>query len=157
MLENIEITNVAPTIVYVYPQTYTYEEIKKNVNVLHKIADKESNGVIYCLCDNIDYQPNDKIELCYPIDKTQYKKFKSNELKTIPRSDCVCADFIANSYSEVPLALKQLTEFALNQEYKPTNLFCIVYNKEKNQKFTKSSKKAPKYTMKIQIQVEKIT
>lgn len=156
MLENVKIKDISPIRVYVYPTSYTYEEIKKNVNVLHKIADDVSNQVIYCLGNDVDYKPSDKIDICYPIDTDQLEKYKTDEIKSLNRCECISADFVDGSYEEVPIAFKELTEIATNKGYKSTNNFRILYVKEKNPRFIKSSWKAPKYTMELQVIVEKI-
>lgn len=155
MLDNIEIKDISPAIIYSYPKHYTYEEIKSNVDVLHKIADRHSNNTIYCLGYNMNHKCDDTFELCYPILKTFYNKYNRSDLKTLPRYECICADLIATCYDDFLIALEELVKFAHDKGYTTTLPYRIIYTKEKNQLFTKSSKTPPKYAIEIQIPIEK--
>lgn len=57
MFENIEIVSLDPKSVYIFPKRHSYEGIKKNVDIIHKLADTETGGVIFCFGDDLDYKP----------------------------------------------------------------------------------------------------
>lgn len=152
MFENIEIVSLDPKSVYIFPKRHSYEGIKKNVDIIHKLADTETGGVIFCFGDDLDYKPEHEFEICYPMLRNDFKKFNIHEFKVLQRSDVVIGDYIGD-YESIPKALLHLQEYAKQQGYVTCMPFCITYQKGKTAKF---SKNPPPFDMQLSIPVTKI-
>lgn len=137
MLENIEIVNIPPEKVYTFPEKYTYDMLKVNEEVLHKLSNKESNGTLICLGDTFDYTPNASFLVSYPVSKTDLKKHQLHEFQVLPRQDMVFGRF-TGSREDLRESLDLLCEYAENHHRKPVLPYRIVYIRGKNLLFTKT-------------------
>lgn len=152
MFESIEIRSVDPLSVYIFPKRYTFEGIKKNVDILHKLADSETGGKIYCFGDDLNYKPEHDFEICYPMLKNDFKKYNIHDFKVLQRIDAVTGIF-TGKYNEITPGLLQLEKYATEHGYKVLLPYCISYKKGKTPKFSKTP---PPYEMKFVIPVIKI-
>lgn len=151
MFVNIEIMSVDPHSVYIFPNRYTIDGIKKNVDILHKLADAETDGTIFCFGDDLNYSIEKDFEICYPMLKNDYKKYNIHNFKVIQRRDVVIGEY-QGQFEEIATGLHKLKEFAENEGYEIELPYCIVYKKGKKPKF---SKNPPPFVMHFYIPVVK--
>lgn len=120
-----------------FPNRYTFEGIKKNVDVLHKLADNETEGTIFCFGDDLNYSIEKDFEICYPMLRNDYKKYNIHSFKVIQRRDVVIGEY-QGSFGDISKGLHHLKDFAEAQGYEIELPYCIVYKKGHKPKFSKN-------------------
>lgn len=136
MLEKIEIVHVAPTKVLTLPQKYTYDTLKTNKSVLHKLSSKESDGTLICLGETFDYCDESSFEVSYPVSKLDLEKYDLQQFKSLPRIQAVLGHF-SGTREDLKESLATLCDFAKKQGRQPILPYRLVYVRGKNLLFTK--------------------
>lgn len=136
MLEKIEIVNVAPIKVLTLPQKYTYDTLKANKSVLHKLSSKESDGTLICMGDVFDYSNDSSFEVSYPVSKLDLEKYELEQFKSLPRIQAVLGHF-SGTRDDLKESLTTLCDFAKKQGREPTLPYRLVYVRGKNLLFAK--------------------
>lgn len=137
MLEEVKIINVPPQKVYTFQEKYTYDKLKVNEEVLHKLSSKESDGTLICLGDTFDYTTQSSFIVSYPVAKPDLKKHHLHEFQILPRTDMVLGHF-SGPREDLRETLSLLCDYGKKQGREPTLPYRIVYIRGKNLLFTKT-------------------
>lgn len=146
-LTNIEIRDVPPERVYVFPELLTQIEIGERVDKLHTIANEESDRTIYCLFDEVHMSSELKFEVCFPISHLDLKKYSKEDFRILEREVAVTGEF-SGDFSKLSDCITQLTEFANEQGYAINPPYRYLFILHKKPLF---SRHPPKFTMEIHI------
>lgn len=149
---NLQIKDSAPERVYVFPERLTKNEIEKNVEHLHTIANEEADRTIFCFFDEIVEGQNIKFEVCFPISHLDFKKYDVKDFKVIERDRVVSGEF-KGDFSDLRFPLEKLTEYAKTQGYNVKAPFRYLFILHKKPLLPKQP---PKFTLEVQASVEKV-
>lgn len=150
-LTNIEIRDIPPEKVYIFPERLTQNEIGAKVDKLHTIANEQSDRTIYCMFDEVVMNQSIKFEVCFPVSHLNLKKYNLNDFRVLQREIAVCGEF-DGEFTELSNCIKTLTEYANERDYDivpPYRYLFIIHKKPL------LSKQPPKFTMEIHIPLKK--
>lgn len=150
-LSNIEIIDVPPERVYVFPKKLTKSEIQDNVNKLHTIANEDADRTIYCLFDDVVMQTSTVFEVCFPVSHLDLKKYNVSDFKVIQREKVV-SGVTNGDFSKLTEIISELTEYAKEQGFSIKPPYRYLFTLHKKPFF---STKPPEFSMHIHIPVIK--
>lgn len=149
---NFELKNLPPNTVHHYPELLTFDDIKGIFPTLHKIADKESEGIIVCTTSDLLCNNDTKFRVCFPVENHSANLSKVEEYEVIQRTEAVICDFTEGKFPDISNVIQEMALYAKKLGYQDNLPYSIVYHKGKKKLL---SKNPPSYCMELLYPVRK--